>query len=80
MSRSRILAKVRKNPDFIAATRELDALGIAWTLRPPISTGHPYLLIGGFRKTIASSPRGGLCSEKVVGDLRRWLREHGLLV
>lgn len=80
MGRDFTARRVRKNPDFIAVTRELDRLGLAWTLHRPRSKGHPYLLINGFRRAIASTPNGGLNSDAVVSSLRRWLREHGLIV
>lgn len=85
MTQPNPIRKVRKNPDFVATIRELDGLGIAWTLRPPIGKGHPYLEIASptgvlLRRPISSSPRGCTNTGRVCGDLRRWLRSHGLIV
>lgn len=62
VSRNRIVAKVRTNPDYQALTRHLDSLDIRWATCPPEAKGHPYLLITdaageSFRHTISCMPR-----------------------
>lgn len=82
MSRQRIAAKVRKNPDFIALTRYLDALGLAHQVIPPTGKGHPALRIilpdgSDLIHHIACTPRGRLNSAAPVAKLRRRLAAIG---
>jgi hypothetical protein len=84
VSRNRIAAKVRTNPDYQALTRHLDGLGIRWAVCAPESKGHPYLLIsdadgGTFRHSIACSPRGYINVPARIAQLNRALRQRGLI-
>lgn len=74
-----MMAKVRKNPDFVIVTRELDALGLEWELREPTGKGHPHLLIQGHRYTIGSSPGKRLPAKLFRGSIKRFLRAKGLI-
>lgn len=76
---SRLIQKVRKNPDFVAATRLLDELGLDYALEPPTGKGHPILRIGSVRWPVASSPRSRMRTANVRAHLRRRLREAGLI-
>lgn len=80
MSRVRIHAKVRGNPEFVAVTTELDRLGLPWTLEPPRGKGHPIMLIEvhgrTYRRPIACTPKTCVPSATAVSALRRWLRER----
>ena len=84
MSRVRIEAKVRTNPDFAVVTGELDRLGLPWEVHPPRGKGHPTLSIEiagvAHRKHIACTPRQSVPSAAALVALRRWLRERGVSV
>lgn len=84
MSRVRIQAKVRTNPDFCAVTAELDRLGLPWEVQPPRGKGHPTMTveIAGVRhrRHIACTPRQNTPSAAALVSLRRWLRERGVAV
>lgn len=70
--------RLARNPDFLAATAELDRLGLPW--RVLHGGKHPYLLIAGRAKfTLASSPRPGMRKHNAVLGLRRTLRRFALI-
>jgi hypothetical protein len=76
---NRLANKVRKNPDFIHATRLLDDLGIEWELCDPTGKGHAYLAIkGGLRWPVSTTPRGRMRTSAVRGRLMTALRRRGL--
>lgn len=84
MSRHRISAKIRTNPDYQAMTRYLDAEGIAYELRAPEGKGHPFLVITGpdgrtSRVPIACTPKGRCNTEARVASLKRHLRRHSII-
>jgi hypothetical protein len=82
MSRLRVGAKVRKNPDFDVVARELDRLGLSWTLNPATGKGHPmlHIIIGGtvYRRPVSCTPGARTPQARFLGDVRRWLRERGV--
>lgn len=70
--------RLARNPDFAAATAELDRLGLPW--RVEHGGKHPYLLIAGKAKfTLASSPRPWMRKGNVPANLRRTLRRFALI-
>lgn len=79
MTASRLMVQVRKNPDFIQATRLLDELGLDWTLEAPRGRGHPRLRIGSILFSVASSPRGHSRALNTRTALRRRLIEAGII-
>lgn len=79
MSRMRIEAKVRTNPDYKAAIRYLDQIGLRYEVCAHPGKGHPFLRItlpdgDDMAFTIASSPRGRVNTDAVVARLRRAIR------
>lgn len=81
-SKCRIHQKVRKNPDFIAQTRHLDAIGLRWRVMPHPGKGHPFLRItlADGREvdfTIACTPRGSISADKAAATIRRFLAAQG---
>jgi hypothetical protein len=84
MSRVRLEAKVRKNPDFDTVSRELDRLGLSWSLNTATGKGHPmlHIQIGGivYRRPVACTPGTNTPKSRFLGDVRRWLRERGVVV
>jgi hypothetical protein len=84
MSRVRLEAKVRKNPDFDTVSRELDRLGLSWSLNTATGKGHPmlHIQIGGivYRRPVACTPGTRTPQARFLGDVRRWLRERGVVV
>jgi hypothetical protein len=82
MSRLRIEAKVRKNPDFETVSAELDRLGIEWSLNPATGKGHPmmHITVRGVvhRRPVGCTPGMNTPRARFLGDLRRWLRTRGL--
>lgn len=79
MSRMRIEAKVRKNPDYIAATGYLDQIGLRFEVKAHQGKGHPYLLItlplgDTMAFTIACTPRGRINQDAVVARLKRAIK------
>jgi hypothetical protein len=73
-----IMRKLRGDTSFRAQVAMLDAMELPWELCPPVGTGHPYLLIRGFRWPVACSGHPRARPERVKASLRRWLREHNL--
>lgn len=78
MSRMRIEAKVRCNPDYKACTAYLDGLGLPWEVLPPTGKGHPKLAVtlpsgGTYYHPIGCSPSGRLSTGRVLASLRRGL-------
>lgn len=85
MSRHRLIAKVRKNPDYVEAARILDELGLDHELVPPPSgRGHPRLRIAigdqHVDHVIACTPRGRINLGRVRGELKTLLRQYGVAV
>lgn len=83
MSRMRIMAKVRKNPDYQALTRYLEDLDLPFELCKPEGKGHPYLMIFGdggqtLKHLISCTPGPRACSAARVSELRRRLEAAGL--
>lgn len=76
---SRLLNRVRKNPDFAAAVRMLDELGLDFVLEAPRGKGHPVMRIGPVRFPIASSPHPRMRVANVRTRLRQRLRAAGLI-
>lgn len=79
MSRMRIEAKVRKNPDYIAATGYLDQIGLRFEVVNHPGKGHPFLRItlphgDTMAFTIACTPRGRINQDAVVARLKRAIR------
>lgn len=82
MSRMRIIAKVRTNPDFKAIARFLDEHGLSFVACPPLGKGHPYLLIAmpdgrEVAHTITCTPCGRANATARVATLRRVLIAAG---
>jgi hypothetical protein len=81
MSRVRIKEKVRGNPDYDVVSRELDRLGLDWSLNIATGKGHPMLHIevGGivYRRPVACSPGMNTPRAKFLTQIRKWLRERG---
>lgn len=80
MSKSRMEAKVRKNPDFIACTDYLDQLGLKWEVLPPTGTGHPKLSIllpngETYKHPIPCTPRQSVNPGVALSKLKRRLLE-----
>lgn len=78
MSRMRIEAKVRKNPDFVAMTTYLDSLGLEWSVQNPTGKGHPKLVIllpsgSTYAHTMACTPRLNSPPAGKVAQLKRAL-------
>jgi hypothetical protein len=84
MSRDRLVAKLRTNPDFKALTSYLDDLDLAWELVPPSGKAHPAILIEipgaaePLRHTIASTPRGRCNVKARLAAMRRALISAGV--
>lgn len=80
MTTNRMLNAVRKNPDFIAAKRLLEELGLAWELIPPRGKGHPILIIAEkVRWPVSISPSGRMRSANTRAHLKAKLKERGLI-
>ena len=80
MSKSRMEAKVRKNPDFEACTKFLDGLGLKWEVLPPSGSGHPRLSIllpsgNTYLHPIPCTPRTKMHPGKAVSKLKHRLAE-----
>ncbi|MGP9804048.1 hypothetical protein [Paracoccus sp. NSM] len=83
MSRQRIGAKIRKNPDYIALARYLDAHDLKHEIVPPTGKGHPALRItlpdgSDMIHHIACTPRGRCHVAPRVAQLRRRLEAKGV--
>ena len=74
-----LLAKVRKNPDYVATVRFLDEVGLDFVLEAPRGKGHPIVRIGPVRWPIASSPSPHMRVANVRTHLRQRLRAAGLI-
>lgn len=82
MSRMRILAKVRNNPDYIALARFLDSIGFRYVVHPPTGKGHPFLRISlphgvDLDHYITCTPKGHINSDARVARLKRALASAG---
>jgi len=85
MSRHRLIAKIRTNPDYSGLARYLDALGLRHRVNFPNGrvTGHPALLITTptgveIAFTISSTPHGRCNVPDRIAKLRRFLIKHGI--
>jgi len=72
----RIEAKVRKNPDYIAATTYLAQIGLRYDVKAHQGKGHPFLLItlplgDTMAFSIACTPKSWISQEAVVARLKR---------
>lgn len=76
---NRLIQRLRKNPDFQAATAYLNELGIAWELVHPRGKGHPSLRIGETRYPISVTPSARVDQRRVRSSLRAHLQRHGLI-
>jgi len=76
---NRLIQEVRKNPDFVEATRLLEELGLDYELEPPRGKGHPILRIGSVRWPVASTPSSRMRVANVRAHLRQRLRQAGLI-
>lgn len=86
MSRNRLMAKIRRNPDYIAKARHLDSLGLSYRVAYPNgrATGHPAIFITlpdgrEVHNSIASTPSPRLNMDGCVSELKRFLAAHGVL-
>lgn len=82
MSRMRIIAKIRKNPDYKAIARYLEQIGLTWEVCPPTGHGHPFIRIlmpdrTHLDFTIACTPSGGCNADARVAYLKRCMAAHG---
>lgn len=82
MSRMRIKAKLRTNPEFKILTAHLDSLGFRYEVCAPTGKGHPFLRIDvpGIAQVlthhIACTPRGGINAQSRVAGLKRAIAAH----
>lgn len=87
MSRSRIIAKVRKNKCYRDYVRLLDDLGLLHELHPPTGKGHPFMLIHDPQNPdaepvkfhVACTPRRRVASTYMVTVLRQKLDAAGFI-
>lgn len=75
----RIGAKVRKNPDYVAAAGYLDQIGLRHEVKPHPGKGHPFLLItlphgDTMAFSIACTPKMRISQEAVVARLKRAIK------
>lgn len=83
MSRFRLSARVRVNPDYQAMARFLDDLGLRHEIVKPNGKGHPALSItlpcgAVLVHHIACSPRGWCNGQARVAALKRRLAAAGM--
>lgn len=82
MSRMRIAAKIRKNPDYKSIDRFLDQHGFRHEIHPPTGKGHPFLRIDlpdgrQLDFHIACTPAGRCNADARLARLRRHLADAG---
>lgn len=82
MSRMRIAAKIRKNPDYKSIDRFLDQIGFRHEIHPPTGKGHPFLRIDlpdgrQLDFHIACTPAGRCNADARLARLRRHLADSG---
>lgn len=83
MSRMRILAKVRTNPDYKVLAAYLEKIGLSFEVCPPTGKGHPFLRIDLPHSAeplvfhISCTPMGRVNGDARVCKLRRALAAAG---
>lgn len=85
MSRCRIIAKVRKNPDYDGIARYLDGIGLRHRVAYPNgrTSGHPAVFItlpsgAEVHFVIASTPKAWISVAARVAKVRKLLQAHGV--
>jgi hypothetical protein len=83
MSRNRIAARLRKNDDYIAITKELKRLGLKHrAFVPPGKSGHPIIVITDGQKEcelrVAGTPKASNIAAALL-NLRRALLTAGII-
>ncbi len=86
MSRNRLIARIRRNPDYEVIARHLDDLRLDHRVAYPNGrvTGHPavFVTLPDGREvhfTVASTPMPGINKAACLRRFKNFLRDHGVM-